>query len=227
MSLRRSTTIAPTLSQAMANRQSPVSMREAFCVVMTEVAEKCTRQRAGVCGDNGSNDYWQEVGFIGVAWMLRAIMKCVGLREGVGARYLDEKLQNAADIHVRLKARKQHDRCTQTPPSPVTYESVTDPLPQRACAEAAAQTQTPAPADIDEGKGKAKTRAVQAAAPDTLPAATALTQESRQPSPERPLTQRPSRAPTAPVTPARAIVLHGAPTKCKPGQMRRWNEEDN
>ena len=48
---------------------------------------------------------------------------------------------------------------------------------------------------------------------------------STAPLPER----RPPQAPVhaAPATPTRAVVLHGVPTKYKPGQMRRWIQEDN
>ena len=62
---------APPLgSQVMANRQPHVPVREALRVVMTQMAEKYTKRRAEECRDN---DCWPEIGFSGIAWMLREL----------------------------------------------------------------------------------------------------------------------------------------------------------
>ena len=53
-------------------------------------------------------------------------------------------------------------------------------------------------------------------------------QEEPQQTPPPPESSKPHHQPPPPATThTRAIVLHAAPTKYKPGQMRRWIEEDN
>ena len=84
-----------------------------------------------------------------------------------------------------------------------------------------ATTTTPQPKDT-KGKGKATSNTSQQAQPtprSTPPANT---------TPVSPTcTSKRAPPPQGPPVQARTIVLHGAPTRYKPGQLRRWIKEDN
>ena len=71
----------------------------------------------------------------------------------------------------------------------------------------------PAAPPASEGKGKGRTPPQIGTGANTTP----LGKNS----------SLPSASPKPSMTKAQAIVLHAASTKYKPGQMRRWIEEDN
>ncbi|KAF8458711.1 hypothetical protein BGX38DRAFT_1265022 [Terfezia claveryi] len=129
------------------------------------------------------------------------------------------------------------DTSTQTtPPTPVqkpTTNSVstnTDPPPTRTYAEAATTTTSPSPRQPPKDKGKAPSKATPP--PTTIPPRT--NREKIAPPPESQKGKAPPETRgkgkgrlSPPPTLAKTMVLHAAPTKFKPGQMRRWIEEDN
>ena len=83
----------------------------------------------------------------------------------------------------------------------------------------------------DKGKGKAKAevtpeKSADVAAQATLTLSPPPISSAWYKGKEKRKAQ-PSRSPPPTPVATRAIVLHGAPTKFKPGQMRRWIEEDN
>ena len=131
------------------------------------------------------------------------------------AKYLKGKAEGKAQFDIAT------DPLSDTPAPP--------PSPPRSYADVATQASQ---AQKGKGMGKAQQeyrQKSQQVHPDRRALigrnapTVAITPTQQPPKPAR--AQQPPRSP--PLIPARAIVLHGAPTKYKPGQMRRWIEEGN
>ncbi|KAF8451693.1 hypothetical protein BGX38DRAFT_1329566 [Terfezia claveryi] len=138
----------------------------------------------------------------------------------------DEKalIKEAADRHIALLSAK-----ITTPPTPVqkpTTNSVstnTDPPSPPKDKGKAPSKATPPPTTTPPRTNKGKTSA-KATPPPTTPPGT----NQNPPSKGKGKMPLPSGAGLSPPpTLAKTMVLHAAPTKFKPGQMRRWIEEDN
>ncbi|RPB21247.1 hypothetical protein L211DRAFT_840851 [Terfezia boudieri ATCC MYA-4762] len=146
-------------------------------------------------------------------WCLRELLTYI---KGDVERIFDDKVFVGAP-HGSIAPPTTTESSTQTTPPPQSppptpkpkpltnsVSTNTDLPPTRTYAEAATTTTSPkktTPSRAPQPKGKGK----------------AITTPTRATPPPR----------NSPLNQARAIVLHAAPMKYKPGLMRRWIEEDN
>ena len=150
---------------------------------------------------------------------------------------IKEMCWKIAEQHVTNMTETEEVTGTITEGS--TQTDAPPPPPSRSYAEAATQatpppptqgaTPKPQPRKGTKGKGKATGSTTQQVQPalHVHPDRAALI--SRPPANTTPVspTRTPKRPPPARPAQSKTIVLHSAPTTYKPGQMRRWIQEDN
>jgi len=177
-------------------------------------------------------------------WCLRELMTYV--KHPLEPIFANESFREKAQYHhdTMIAHRAQQEEATTPPPvnDAATQTPPPTPPPARTYAEAATQVipqEIPPPIMQGSTKGKEKEEPA-SPAPQVRqncqskrqagPSTAAQSQKALAPQQtplETPNAERRARTASQAPPQARAVVLHAAPTKYKPGQMRRWIEEDN